>query len=452
MLLSSVWLLGLPGDWLLDDFSLLEGGLPSLLRPRPLTYLTFWLNYEIAGPVAWVYRFTNILLHAVAVQYCYRALRKLVGEERALLAAAVFALHPLQADAVLYVFSRPVVLMGLLLWVALEKWLEGKHWWAVLFYGLALTAKEEAVAFGPFLILLHLSISKNAKEWRPIGVMLGMAVLAVGGVALAARGIAGSGAGGQAGVGWLDYLATQPLVLWTYLKLSVWPQFPGMRWDVGLVPKWGLFGWGAMAVVLFGFRKRFERAGVLLWVLGALVFLLPTSSVFPLADLAASRRMYMPLALLGAALPVNRWLWVIVLLLAAVAGNWSYTLYRDPEALWRVTMAKQPGAVAPLLQYTKYVPVEKALQALQRNPAPGDDGYQTELGRVMLELGRPAEALRAFGKALAIEPTKASNVYNRGVALAALGQREAAVLDFRRALAMDPQHKPAREALAILKN
>ncbi|MCX6612872.1 MAG: glycosyltransferase family 39 protein, partial [Acidobacteria bacterium] len=185
MLLSSVWLLGLPGDWLLDDFSLLGMEFPSLLRPRFLSYFTFWLNFEWFGPVPWAFRLTNILLHAVAVQFCYRALRRLLGDGRALFAAAVFAVNPLQADAVLYVFSRPVVLMGLLVWVALERWLAGKHWWAVLFYALALLAKEEAIAFPLFLMAVHFSISRNSREWRPIGVMFGLALVALGGVVYA---------------------------------------------------------------------------------------------------------------------------------------------------------------------------------------------------------------------------------------------------------------------------
>ena len=112
-------------------------------------------------------------------------------------------------------------------------------------------------------------------------------------------------------------------------------------------------------------------------------------------------------------------------------------------------MERQPGNVGALLQYTKYVAPEEALDALTGAPAVRDAGYQTELGRVYLELRKPAEALRAFGKALAIEPGVASHVYNRGVALDALGQREAAEMDFKRALEINPDHKPAREALAI---
>jgi tetratricopeptide (TPR) repeat protein len=157
--------------------------------------------------------------------------------------------------------------------------------------------------------------------------------------------------------------------------------------------------------------------------------------------------MYLPLALLAAALPAKRWLWVLVLLYAGVSADWAGNLYREPAAIWQATMERQPGNVGAMLQYVKYVPPEEALRVLEGQPKPGDASYQTELGRVYLELRQPAEALRAFGRALAIEPGVASHVYNRGVALKALGQDEAAGIDFKRALEIDPEHKPALEAI-----
>ncbi|MCX6612756.1 MAG: tetratricopeptide repeat protein, partial [Acidobacteria bacterium] len=226
------------------------------------------------------------------------------------------------------------------------------------------------------------------------------------------------------------------------------PVFVGMRWMVDLAPEWCLGLWLLPLVGLYFARRHYERAGWAFWLVGGLLFLMPTSSVFPIADLAASRRMYLPVALLAAAVPAVRWPWVLVLVYAGLAGDWAYSIYREPKVLWRVTMERQPGNVAALLQYTKYVAPEEALVTLMSAPAVQDAGYQTELGRVYLELRKPAEALRAFGKALAIEPGVASHVYNRGVALAALGQREAAEMDFKRALEIDPAHKPARAALA----
>ncbi len=49
-----------------------------------------------------------------------------------------------------------------------------------------------------------------------------------------------------------------------------------------------------------------------------------------------------------------------------------------------------------------------------------------------------------FGRALALAPGSAEALNNRGAALLALGQRDVAVQDFNRALAIDPCQFNAR--------
>jgi Flp pilus assembly protein TadD len=52
--------------------------------------------------------------------------------------------------------------------------------------------------------------------------------------------------------------------------------------------------------------------------------------------------------------------------------------------------------------------------------------------------GRPAEALSEFGRVLALSPRNPQALNNRGVALSALGQNEAASRDWREALEIEP--------------
>jgi len=80
---------------------------------------------------------------------------------------------------------------------------------------------------------------------------------------------------------------------------------------------------------------------------------------------------------------------------------------------------------------------EQLLLAAQRL-APDDPHVAAELGRVYMDWHRPDAALAAFGRALALNPGNALYRNNRGVALAALGQTEAARQDFEGALAENP--------------
>src|SRR5580658_11259134 len=69
----------------------------SLRQTRPLTYLSFWLNYQLGRTDPLGYHLVNLALHIGAVLLAYECLRRLIDERAALVAAALFAVHPFQA-------------------------------------------------------------------------------------------------------------------------------------------------------------------------------------------------------------------------------------------------------------------------------------------------------------------------------------------------------------------
>lgn len=448
MALSLIWLLALPGDWILDDFSLLDPPFLQTLQwnRRPVSMLSFRLNAELFGLESWAFRLGNILIHAAAVQLCFQALRRLAGPERALLAAAVFAIHPLQAEPVLYIFARPVLLMGALLWLALDRWLANKPAWATGAFALALFAKEEAIVFPVFLAALAWAQNRLAADWRWLGAMAVVSSSTAIGTILSTGQIAGSGAGTQSGISALSYLATQPQVIAGYLFHFAVPW--GFAFDaaIPLAPHWAALVWLVPLGLLWKLKPDTGR----FWVLAALLFLLPASSVFPLADLTADRRMYLPVALLSLALPLSaRWILLVFLVLCLPRA----LLWRDPKALWKEAMEASPNKLRPALQYSRYVSPAEGLMILKPYQSAGqnDAQYQTEIGRIAMQQRDAVTALKAFGQALALDPAKASNHYNRGAALLALGQREAALADFERAIVIDPKHGPTQNALTRLR-
>lgn len=113
-------------------------------------------------------------------------------------------------------------------------------------------------------------------------------------------------------------------------------------------------------------------------------------------------------------------------------------------------MRAAPGAIRPRIQLSRLRPPLEALVLLAeaRQIAPGDAGVATERGRVFMQLDQPGEALKEYGEALARRPNDALAHNNRGAALLALGLREHAGRDFRRALELDPCLQEARENLS----
>ena len=439
------------GSLHLDDYSILGdpayttpgGALDlALFRVRPLTTLTLWANYQLQGDNPLGFHLVNLLLHLVAVWFARDALTRLLPPSAALLAVTVFALHPLQAEPLAYIYARSTLLCGLFCWAAIANWARGRHSVAVLLTALALLSKEEAVALPLFFAMLHFANCRHRREWRPIGVMFALALATgVRGLVATAQ-IKGSGAGLDLAVSPFHYALAQGYVIVRYLRLLLFPLGLNFDPDLAIAPSLGAICWCAiLGVAAYLFRHQ-AKAGF--WFAAGLVFLAPTSSFLPIADLAADRRMYLAGACFAATaallLPALKTTHVAAIGLLLASLSFARTLvFHSEESLWRDTVVGSPKKIRPRIQLARAVSPDEAIQLLADLPSEAS----SERGRVYLELGRPAEALREFGVALAAAPGDPQALTNRGTALAALHQIDAAQQDFQRALDRDPCLLPA---------
>ena len=434
------------------------------LQTRPLAWLTFWINRQIStAPALW--HLFNLLLHVAAVMLVWRVLRNLLTEKAAFAGTLVFAVHPIQAQAVAYVYSRAIVLATLLCLVSLDRWLAGKRVQAVFWFVAALLAKEEVAAFPLFLVLLEAggkwmrSGQQRAglrRVWKPLGVMVALSVCAGARVIWATSVLPGTRAAANAGISPVDYLATQGTVLWRYVRLLVWPAGFSVDPEITVAGIAGWLGWIAILAILGAMIWRPKSRSAGLWLLAALILLLPSSSIFPAADLAADRRLYLPMLAIGASLGIavqqvraQRWLVPAAGVVWVVLSVQQMAVWRSERSLWSEAVAQAPTKIRPRLQLARTMPLADAAALLQRTRelAPDDPRVSSELGRVYLEMGKPERALPEFGTALAADPGNPMALNNRGAALLALGQGEAAAGDFRRALRADPCSAPALENL-----
>jgi len=450
-----------------DDFALLLDPIitsPSgwlecfrLEQTRPLTWLSFWLNFQLSGanPAPW--HALNLALHLINALLLWTSFQALLPGRASWFAAFFFALHPIQVESVAYIYARGILLATLFCLITLRLWIAGRRWQAIVAFALALLSKEECAAFPVFLLLLHFSTDRNPKERVPIAAMLVLSLAAVGRVAWMAAAIPGSGAGAQSGISPHAYFLTQGIALWRYLRLIVIPTGfsfePGITVDTGWL---AIAAWFGIAALAYLATRYFARAGAGFWFLSALILIAPTSSIFPATDLAADRRLYLPMIALSSAAGLllrrtdyPRLLWAG----AVVLGMFSYVrvdVWRSPEGLWEDALRSAPAAVRPRIQLSRIRTAKEALVILEEatNIAPNDPSVASELGRVYMQLEQPGEALKEFGRALALAPRDPMAHNNRGAALLALGIRDHAEQDFRRALELDPCLRQARENLA----
>ena len=127
----------------------------------PLVYTTFRLERALWGLNPSGYHWVNILLHAANALLVWRLLRRL-NVPGAWLAAAIFALHPVNVESVAWITELKNVqsmffcLLALLAWVEFVEERPCWRWYglALMFYALALFSKTTACTLPAALLLI----------------------------------------------------------------------------------------------------------------------------------------------------------------------------------------------------------------------------------------------------------------------------------------------------------
>jgi hypothetical protein len=421
-----------------------------LLQFRPLTYFTFWLNYQLSGSSPASYHVVNLALHLSAVRILYGILSGLIGQRTAIISAAVFALHPIQTEPISYIFERATLLATLFSLLCTRSWLNARYWQAAGCFVLALLSKEECVTLPVFLILLR-------QEIRPAIGLLGLSLAAGLQVFMQLKFLNVRGAGATAGVTPFDYLSTQGYVILRYFRLVIMPFGFSCDPEIPILHGWHAWlPWCAIVLVAAILIWRLHPYGK--WLVGGLVLLLPSSSIFPAEDLAADRRLYLPMVALAPFIGlllqrISREVIIVSLMLVLAAVSFRRAeVWSNERALWTEASERAPRKIRPRILLARMSDIPEAMTILDATAriAPNDPRPEIEKGLRLMQAGRADLALGQFERALAIKPNDLMALNDHATALAQLGQREPAIEEFRRVLAFDPCWTNARTNLARL--
>ena len=210
---------------------------------HPLTWLSYMLDFELYGLDPAGFHATNVLLHAANVTLVFRVLCRATGRTwPCLLAAALFACHPLHVEVVAWVGQRKELLGALFGLLAIDAYVSfsqrGGSWrysLVALCMGLALMAKPMWVSLPGLLLLLDVwPLSRLRLAWGKVPGTGGTALrarlleklplvalsLASSALTLAAQGRAMEAAGGLG----LPARAANAVVAYAaYLEKTLWP-------------------------------------------------------------------------------------------------------------------------------------------------------------------------------------------------------------------------------------
>jgi tetratricopeptide (TPR) repeat protein len=487
-----------------------EACLDAPVKGRPLAYLTFALNYWIGGMDVRGFHLVNIAIHLLAsflvylisdvTLRLYRATEGIrvgwLNDRRrlyvALLAALIFALHPLQIQSVTYIVQRMNSMAAafylLALWLYILGRLRPMGWSRLLFWlaagvawGVSMGSKQIAIVW-PITVLMYewFFFQNLSTKWFRRGVLLlSIAGVVLLGVAIAQFQVIGSVFNNYSVREFTleERLLTQPRVLAIYARLFLLP----MPWQYNLlhdVPisrsmfdppttflaMVGLIGYTGIAIAMV-VRNRL-LAFCLLW---PLVNLVVESSVLPL-ELIYEHRMYLPMAglSLGTAYVAARLLvrqplasWAIVfgtMVVTLTVGTISRnTVWKDHLTLWSDVIKKSPGLARPLINrasaHASRSDWELALNDNERaiEISPMFDLAWVGRGLARLNTGNSKEAISDFtegGQRALTNEVLASCYRNRAAAWSASGNPARAIADYKRAIGYEPSDVYSRFNLA----
>jgi protein O-mannosyl-transferase len=134
----------------------------------PLTWICYWFGYLLSGFDTWGYHLLSMLLHALNAVLVYFLLKSLFERHwMAIVPALLFAIHPIQVEAVAWAAALSTVLFSTFYLSALlsyVRWLRGsKAMWlgaALLFFLLSCLSKSAAVTLPLVIVTLDLYFQK----------------------------------------------------------------------------------------------------------------------------------------------------------------------------------------------------------------------------------------------------------------------------------------------------
>jgi tetratricopeptide (TPR) repeat protein len=485
-----------------------EGGLARIwtdpgatIQYYPMVFTSFWIERRLWGLDPSGYHIVNILLHAGSALLLWRLLSRL-ALPGAWLAAALFALHPVQVESVAWIAERKNVLSGVFYFAsalayfrfappgARETERGDRRLWALafLFFLLALFSKTVTASL-PAAILVVLWWKRGriaARDVLPLlpffaaGLALGLTTSWMEANVVRAR-------GPEWDLSFVERTFIAGRALWFYLGKLLLPadlSFNYSRWAVGAgIGPQALYPLAAAlaALALLVFRRAIGRGplAAALFFGGTLFPALGFVNVYPMRySFVADHFQYLacvgPFALLaggvaralvpGAARgkrspakpsPAPAFLVVAAALFVLLAGltQARARAFRDIGTLWADTLKKNPSSFlahqnlgAGLLDAGR---VDLAVSHLRDAAKLKPDFYEARcsLGRALARQGRAREAEAELREASRLRPDKADPHVFLGDLFTEAGDFEKGIASYEDALRIDPGNADAENNL-----
>lgn len=449
--------------------------LPQNATYRPLVTLSLALDYALGkGLAPRVFHRTQLILLLITGALLTAFFFDLTKARwLSLFSATLFCVHTANTETMNLISARSELLSTIGLLASFLLFVRVRFARRTLLYLVPLAigalAKAPLVVFAPllfvYLVLYEKKSSREAFRETLPSLILGIALLLFLNAMNAPEWTSGGGSR-------LHYLITQPFVWLHYFRLFFLPIGLTADTDWKVFTDWydtrAIAGYAFVALLCWWIARAWRRDGQQTIAFGLTWFaiaLIPTSSFFPLAEVANEHRIFF--AWIGLVIAVTSWIAgrasamppkivgavaLLVLLAHAVGAHERNEVWRTEETLWADVVSKSPGNGRAWMNYGlarmakgDYV---AAKSSFDRSAAmlPDYSFVQINLGIVEGAMGNHIKAESHFKRALELNPDANANLYY-GRWLITRGRAPEAVALLREALRLSPAQPEARGLL-----
>ena len=461
----------------------------------PMIWLSHMVDVQLFGLNAGGHHVTNVLFHTADTILLFALLYRTTGAMgRSAFVAALFAVHPLHVESVVWLTERKDVLSTLFLFLTIWTYVDyvrhpsrGRYLLSLAFFTLGLMSKAMLVTL-PFMLLLldlwplgrftisewRLSPAERSTLYRLVREKLPFLALALAAaiVTYLTQQLTGAVASTSqipvafrlenAMVSYVMYIVT---MLWPS-RLALFYPYP-LKLSPLLVGV-SVLGLIAATVLVARNTRRYPYLAVgWLWYLGSLV---PVIGFIQAGDQArADRFTYVPLIGLfvmmawgvrdlvarSRVLQIGA---VLAVLLSSVAARVQVGYWRSNTDLWEHALrVAEESYVAHTNLGLAFFTNGKTDQAIAEFRAalrlrPDFAEAYNDLGVALANRGDIDGAIQAFLNALRAKPSQAPSHYNAAVLLARKGDTAAAMTHLELAVQVDPNYADAQRELARLRS
>lgn len=422
-------LYGLVQNPSIGSFSLVTTNLVRFMRE-----LFYFVIYNIAGTTPFLYRLGNILFHLGTSIILYAFLTRHLNEKIGLLAASIFAIHPVMVESVAWISGGVYAQYGFFFMLSLFFYSESINYknlylWSLIFYALSLFSSEKAFVLASVFFLWEYVWGnlKQYRRWLPFIAFSGtwfLLFVVFGGI-LGQRSIDLTTQFYQEGSRFYNPLIQLPTAISTYARLIFYPmslsfyysEFSFTEADYAIRVVFSLIVVGLYIISFFKNKKIFFFLSL------AIISLSPFLTPLRIAWVVAERYAY--LATLG------------------VISSFSIFLFKYlkkfPQwVFWTVLIVIVSLLSLRTIIRNNAFQNEDNLWLATAKTAPSDPKTHNNLGDYYSRHQDYDKAILEFTKAIELNPNYADAYHNRGLTYMQKKESDKAISDYQKAIELNP--------------